>query len=46
MYERKRIENLEMEIPKITKFIKDGDIEKFVRINWQKYPVLDKFRVF
>ena len=27
-------------------FIKDGEIEKKVKINWSKYPVLDEYRVF
>ena len=27
-------------------FIKDGDNEKLVKINWSKYPVLDEYRLF
>ena len=27
-------------------FIKDGDTEKLVKINWSKYPVLDEYRLF
>ena len=27
-------------------FIKNGEKEQMVRINWSKYPVLDEFRVF
>lgn len=27
-------------------FLKDGDQEKIVKVNWSKYPVLDEFRVF
>ena len=27
-------------------FIKDGEVEKKVRIDWSKYPVLDEFRIF
>ena len=27
-------------------FLKNGDVEEFVRINWSKYPVLEEYRLF